>query len=57
MTPSMYPSYGIMAEKTSVVRLGDIQVYDSLIYVEPLVAVLDRKKKALRNKVVNLVKV
>ena len=40
-----------------MVPLEDIQVDDSLNYIERLVAILDRKSKDLRNKRVELVKV
>ena len=40
-----------------VVPLEDIQVDERVNYVEKPVAILDRRVKTLRNKVVNLVKV
>ena len=40
-----------------VVPLEDIQVDSSLNYIERPVAILDRKTKTLRNKVIQLVKV
>ena len=44
-------------DKSFVVPLDDIQVNDLLNYIEWPVAILDMKTKALRNKVVPLVKV
>ena len=46
-----------MVDDSVVVPLEDIQVDDSLNYIERPVAILDRKTKALRNKKVELVKV
>ena len=46
-----------MADDSAVIPLDDIQLDDRLNYVERPVAILDRKTKALRNKVVSLVKV
>ena len=46
-----------VADDSTVVHFDEIQVDDFLNYVERPVMVLDRKKKALRNKVVSLVKV
>ena len=43
-------------DDSSVVSLEDIQVDDSLNYIERPMVILDRKTKNLRNKVVNLVK-
>ena len=40
-----------------IVTLEDIQVDENLNYIERPVAILDRKTKTLRNKVVQLVKV
>ena len=40
-----------------MVPLEDIQVDDSLNYIERPAAILDRKSKGLRNKKVELVKV
>ena len=44
-------------DESAVVPLEDIQVDSSLNYIERPIATLDRKTKALRNKVVQLVKV
>jgi len=44
-------------DDSAVVPLEDIQVDDSLNYIERPVAILDRKSKDLRNKRVELVKV
>ena len=46
-----------MADESAVVPLDDIQIDNCLNYVERLVAILDRKTKALHNKEVSLVKV
>ena len=46
-----------MANESAVVPLEDIQVDSSLNYIKRPVAILDRKTKTLRNKVVQLVKV
>ena len=46
-----------VADDSTVVPLGDIQVNDLLSYVERPLAILDRKTNTLRNKVVSLVKV
>ena len=46
-----------MVDDSAFVHLDDIQVDDCLNYIERPVTVLDRKTKALRNKVVSLVKV
>ena len=46
-----------VADDSIVVPLDDIHVDENLYYVERPVTILDRKKKALRNKVVTLVKV
>ena len=44
-------------DESLVVSLEDIQVEDSLNYVEKPMVILDWKTKTLRNKVVQLVKV
>ena len=44
-------------DDSTVVALEDIQVDYCLNYIERLVAIIDRKTKTLRNKVVELVKV
>ena len=46
-----------MADDSAVIPLDDIQVDDRLTYVDKPVAILDKKTKALRSKVVSLVKV
>ncbi|KAK1421015.1 hypothetical protein QVD17_23053 [Tagetes erecta] len=46
-----------LADETSYVSLNDIEVDEKLNYVEEPVAILDRKVKQLRNKVINQVKV
>ncbi|CAH1450579.1 unnamed protein product [Lactuca virosa] len=46
-----------LVDDSAIVPLEDIQVDDSLNYIERRVAILDRKTKTLRNKVVQLVKV
>ena len=46
-----------VTDATEVVPLGDIQVDEQLGYVEKPVAIVERKTKALRNKVIGLVKV
>ena len=46
-----------LVDDSAVVPLEDIQVDDSLNYIERPVAILDRKSKDLRNKRVELVKV
>ena len=46
-----------VANNSTVVPLDDIQVDDNLDYVEWLMAILDRKMKALLNKVISFVKV
>ncbi|KAJ9552566.1 hypothetical protein OSB04_016611 [Centaurea solstitialis] len=46
-----------LADETAHVPLDDIQIDESLNYVEKLVAVLDRKVKHLRNKEIGIVKV
>ncbi|KAI3745098.1 hypothetical protein L1987_58200 [Smallanthus sonchifolius] len=46
-----------LAEELAHVPLNDIEVDNSLNYVEEPVAILDRKEKQLRNKVIRLVKV
>lgn len=46
-----------MADDSVVTPLDDIQVDDCLNYVKRPVTILDRKTKALCNKVVSLVKV
>ena len=44
-------------DDSTVVPLEDIQVDDHLNYIERHVAIFDKKKKTLRNKVVDRVKV
>ena len=46
-----------VSDEATVISLDDIQVDESLNYFEKPIAVLDRKTKALRNKLVKLVKV
>ena len=46
-----------LVDDSAFVPLEDIQVDDHLNYIERPVAILDRKTKTLRNKVVELVKV
>ena len=46
-----------LVDDSAVVPLEDIQVDDSLNYIERPIAILDRKTKALRNKEVEPVKV
>lgn len=46
-----------IAEESAIVPLEDIQVHERLNYAERPVAVLERKTKALQNKVINMVKV
>ena len=46
-----------LVDNTAVVPMEDIQVDDSLNYIEKPEAILDRKVKELRNKWVELVKV
>lgn len=46
-----------LVDESATVPLEDIQVDSSLNYIEIPVAILDRKTKTLRNKVVQLVKV
>lgn len=46
-----------LVDDSKVVALEDIQVDDSLNYIERTVAILDRKMKTFRYKVVELVKV
>ena len=46
-----------MVDDSVVVPLEDIQVDDSLNFIERPIAILDRKTKTLRNKEVELVKV
>ena len=46
-----------LVNDSTVVPLEDIQVDDSLNYIEQPVVILDRKSKDLRNKRVELVKV
>ena len=46
-----------LVDDSAVVPLEDIQVDDRLNYIKRRVAILDRKMKTLRNKVVELVKV
>ncbi|KAK1422572.1 hypothetical protein QVD17_17855 [Tagetes erecta] len=46
-----------LADETACVPLNDIEVDDKLNYVEKPVAILDRKVKQLRNKIINQVKV
>ena len=46
-----------MADDSVIVPSDDIQVDHHLNYFERLVVILDKKMKALRNKVVSLVKV
>ena len=52
---SQLPKY--VADEVIVISLDDIQVDGSLNYVEKPIAVLDRKTKALCNKVVKLMMV
>lgn len=44
-------------QEATIVPLDDTQVDECLNYVEQPVAILDRKMKALHNKVMDLVKV
>jgi len=46
-----------VVDETSVISLEDIDINDKLNYVEKPIAIVDRKTKALRNKVIDLVKV
>ncbi|KAI3821409.1 hypothetical protein L1987_08976 [Smallanthus sonchifolius] len=46
-----------LADESAHVPLTDIEVDNSLNYIEEPVAILDRKEKRLRNKVIQLVKV
>ncbi|KAI3819645.1 hypothetical protein L1987_13487 [Smallanthus sonchifolius] len=46
-----------LAEKTSHVPLNDIEIDERLNYIEKPMAILDRKDKRLRNKVIKQVKV
>ena len=46
-----------VTDESAVVLLDDIQVDESLNYIERPVAILDRKTKVLRNKEVELLKV
>ena len=46
-----------MTDESVVVPLEDIQVDDRLNYIERPMVILDRKTKALHNKVITLVKV
>ena len=46
-----------VADETVVVPLEDIQVDESLNYIERPISILDRKVKVLRNKEVPLVQV
>ena len=46
-----------LVDVSVMVSLEDIQLDDHLNYIERLVAILDRKRKPLRNKVGELVKV
>ena len=46
-----------LADETAVIPLEDIQVDESLNYVERPIAVLERKLKKLRNKEIGIVKV
>ena len=53
----IYQLQKCLVDDSTVVHLEDIQVDDRHNYNERLVSILDRKKKTLRNKVVELVKV
>ncbi|KAI3732361.1 hypothetical protein L1987_63565 [Smallanthus sonchifolius] len=44
-----------MADESTFVPLDDIELNKKLIYIEKLVAILDRKMKKLRNKEISLV--
>ena len=46
-----------LADETAIVPLEDIQVDESLNYVERPIAILERKLKKLRNKGIGIVKV
>ena len=46
-----------VTDEAAVVLLDDIQVDESLNYIERLVSILDRKTKVLQNKELKLVKV
>ena len=46
-----------LADEEMIVPLDDIEVDEKLNYVEQPVAILDRKEKQLRNKVIKQVKV
>ena len=46
-----------LADESAYIPLDDIEVDDKLNYVERPVAIVDRKEKQLRNKIVRLVKV
>ena len=46
-----------LVDETAVVPLEDIQVDSGLNYIEKPIAILERKTKTLRNKVIQLVKV
>ncbi|KAI3825912.1 hypothetical protein L1987_07642 [Smallanthus sonchifolius] len=46
-----------LADESAHVPLTDIEVDNSLNYIEEPVAILDRKEKRLRNKIIQLVKV
>ncbi|KAI3742402.1 hypothetical protein L1987_60083 [Smallanthus sonchifolius] len=57
--PTFYVSHlrKCLADESAHVPLTDIEVDNSLNYIEELVAILDRKEKRLRNKIIQLVKV
>lgn len=46
-----------LVDDSVVVSLEDIQVDDFMNYIERPIAILDKKKKTLRNKVMGLAKV
>ena len=46
-----------LSDESAVISLDDIQVDESLNYVEKSIVVLDKKTKAIRNKDMKIVKV
>ena len=56
-TFDVYQLCKCLVDDFAVVPLEDIQVDERLNYIERSVAILDKKTKTLRNKVVGLVKV
>ncbi|KAI3814313.1 hypothetical protein L1987_19064 [Smallanthus sonchifolius] len=45
-----------LADESAHIQLTDIEVHNSLNYIEEPVAILDRKEKRLRNKIIQLIK-